>query len=371
VKVGAVILAAGKGTRFNGDKVWARLGGKPVWRWSFEAFLSNSRVDSVGIVGAAERLEEFRELAPEAAFVVAGGETRVESSRIAVDNCSGEAVLIHDGARPIVSQDVVDSVLDGIERTGAAAPAQALSDTVRSVRSDGFELLDRSNLRSMQTPQGARKDWLLQAYDQAGDFTDDIAMLEALGKPWEMVKGDPRSFKVTTAFDLHMLRGILGFSQTRTGFGYDVHRFSDDATRPLMVGGVEFEGFGLEGHSDADALIHAIVDAILGAASLGDIGVHFPNTDPQWKDRPSVEFLKYAARLVGERGWSIVNIDATVVAEWPRIMSQATAIRQVIAQAAGCSRDSVSIKATTNEKLGSIGRQEGLAAFAVATLREA
>jgi 2-C-methyl-D-erythritol 4-phosphate cytidylyltransferase/2-C-methyl-D-erythritol 2,4-cyclodiphosphate synthase len=369
--VGAVVLAAGQGTRFGADKVWQRVGGKPLWQWSFESLHSHPEVDSVGIVVAESAVEECRRLAPLASFIVSGGENRTASSRIAVDASSTDAVLIQDGARAFVSEDVVSRVVAGIQRTGAAAPAVPLVDTIRSVRSDGIELMDRSRMRAMQTPQGALRAWLMDAFSAGGEYPDEMSMIEAIGRPWEMVEGDPRSLKVTHAGDLPQVRALLGQCAIRTGFGHDIHRFSGDASRPLMVGGVQFEGAGLEGHSDADALLHAVVDALLGAASLGDIGVHFPNSDPEWKDKPSIEFLKYAGDLIRSEGWQIGNIDATVVAERPKIMAHSARIRSMIASALGCNVDAVSVKATTNEGLGSIGRSEGLAAYAVATLFEA
>lgn len=369
MKVGAVILAAGRGTRFGGNKVRARLGGKPVWRWSFDTFLCHPKVGQVVMVCPAELYESYLTEAGEGR-VVAGGESRRESCAIGVGLLDGcDIVLVHDAARPFVSPQLIDAVLEATLQKEAAGPAIPVTDTLRNL--DG-EIVDRSQLVGMQTPQGARVDDLRRAQATvSGEVTDDLALLQGLGMKPEIIEGDPTNFKITTEDDLAKARGIVGFRETRTGLGYDIHQFSSDPARPLFVGGVEFEGAGLEGHSDADALLHAVVDSLLGAASLGDIGQHFPNTDPEWKDRASVDFLTYAAKLVGEHGWKVVNVDATVVAERPKVMSQALAIRSVIAGAIGCPIGSVSIKATTNEKLGAIGRSEGLAAFAVATLTEA
>jgi 2-C-methyl-D-erythritol 4-phosphate cytidylyltransferase/2-C-methyl-D-erythritol 2,4-cyclodiphosphate synthase len=185
-----------------------------------------------------------------------------------------------------------------------------------------------------------------------------------------LVPGEPGNFKITTPEDFLRAQGALGMSETRSGFGYDIHPFSEDAERALWLGGVHFPGHpGLEGHSDADVLLHAVTDSLLGAAALGDIGQHFPNTDPQWRGKASSHFLRHAATLLQAEGWSVVNIDATVVAESPKVMKRASEIRMAIADAVGCDAARVSVKATTNERLGSIGRSEGIAAFATATIR--
>ena len=201
--------------------------------------------------------------------------------------------------------------------------------------------------------------------------TDDLALLDAVRIGYELVSGDRRNFKVTTEEDYRMAQAMVESprqTENRTGLGYDVHAFSTDSTRPLFLGGVEFPGPGLEGHSDADALLHAVVDALLGAASLGDIGVHFPPSDSQWKDRASRHFLTEAQRMIAAEGWSVVNVDATVLAEHPKIMGRREEICGSIASALGIERNRVSIKATTHERLGAIGRGEGIAAMAIATL---
>lgn len=369
--VTAVILAAGRGERFGSDKVLARLGGKPVWRWSFETLLSHPAVSSVGIVASETNINSIRPLAPEAAFVVTGGATRQESSRIAAEAAAGDILLIHDAARPFVSHGLIDGVLAAINQGSAGAPAVRVSDTIRHLDEAGATLLDRENLFGMQTPQGARRADLLTAHSQnQGDFTDELGLLDSAGFSVQLTPGDPQNFKITTSDDLAKARGIVGFVETRTGLGYDIHAFSHDANRPMMLGGVRFEVTGLEGHSDADVLLHAATDALLGAASLGDIGVHFPNTDPRWKGEPSLTFLRHAASLVREAGWEIVNLDVAVIAEQPKIMKKSLEIRQNMADALAVEVGRVSVKATTNERLGSLGREEGIAAFATATIRE-
>ncbi len=370
MKVGAVILAAGRGSRFGSDKVRARLGGKPVWRWSLDTFASHPLVSQVVLVCSPENLSYFQEQVDQGVHIVEGGETRQDSCRAGC-LALGDAgiVLVQDAARPFTSAELISNVIAATERSGASAPTVPVVDTLRTLTG---EMVDRSKFVAMQTPQGALLTDLLDAHRQVTDqLTDDVALMERIGFKPEFVSGDPANFKITTEDDLARARAVVGYRETRTGFGYDIHRFSDDPSRPLMIGGVQFDGMGLEGHSDADALLHAIVDACLGAAGLGDIGVHFPNDDQRWKDRASVYFLSEAATLLRQEGWQIVNIDASVVSEAPKIMPKADQMRHAIAAAIGCEARRISLKATTNERLGAIGRSEGLAAFAVATITEA
>ncbi|HJP83363.1 MAG TPA: 2-C-methyl-D-erythritol 4-phosphate cytidylyltransferase [Fimbriimonadaceae bacterium] len=369
MKVGAVIVAAGRGVRFGGDKLWRSLGGKPVWRWSTEAFLESPHIDEVVVVCASDRIEDFKSAGLTDVTFVEGGAARQESVYAGLQALSSEIALIHDGARPFPASELIEKVLGGVEQFGAAAPVVDVIDTLRGPDS---QIIDRQSVRAMQTPQGVRrKDWL-ESYKTHGRVlhTDDLGLLQAAGLPVGFVEGDPRNLKITTEVDMALARGLIGGPIVRTGFGYDIHRFSSDPHRAMILGGVKFDGTGLDGHSDADALLHAVVDAILGAGGLGDIGQHFPNTDPRWKDCSSSHFLKEAVRLVRERGWSILNMDATVVAQMPKVMVRADEIRQVIAEACSVGPTAVSIKATTNEELGALGRGEGLAAYAVATLRE-
>lgn len=366
MRVVAVLLAAGSGTRFGGDKTRVALAGRPLWRHAYDRLLRHPRVDGVGIVTSAQNLEDFQPLAPEAEFVVAGGATRQASSRIGVEAAQGDVILIHDAARPHVSEAVIDRVLDGIGRTGAAAAAIPVTDTIRRIDESDPTLVDRTNLLAMQTPQGARRELLLAAHAAATDaVTDDMELLAQAGIPYELVPGDPANLKVTTIDDLRRLQA----PEFRTGFGYDIHRFSNDPARPCVLGGVRFEGeTGLEGHSDADVVLHAVMDALLGAAALGDIGQHFPNTDTAFAGADSRALLRRVAELVCAEGWTIANLDATYVGERPKVMRRATEMRSAIAEALGIEVGRVSLKATTNERLGAVGREEGAAAFASALL---
>jgi 2-C-methyl-D-erythritol 4-phosphate cytidylyltransferase / 2-C-methyl-D-erythritol 2,4-cyclodiphosphate synthase len=369
VRFAAILVDAGRSERFGQDKLWLPFDGAPLWSASYRALLAAPSIEAVGIVARADRAEEFRAHAPEAAFVVPGGETRQESvlAGLAAVPEVFDAVLVHDAARPWLTVGLVERVAAAVASVGAAFPALAVTDTVKQRDGDRFQTLERESLVSVQTPQGARRDWLERAHREAtGPATDDAALIEALGLPIVAVEGDPMNRKVTNREDAAWLAGP---SETRTGLGYDVHAFSTDPARTLWLGGVEFLGeTALEGHSDADALLHAITDALLGAAGLGDIGVHFPNTDPQWAGAPSSVFLEHAARCVRDERWTIVGLDATVVAERPKIMPRRDEIVGRIAEILQVSPRRVCVKATTNEGLGSIGRGEGIAAFAVATL---
>jgi 2-C-methyl-D-erythritol 4-phosphate cytidylyltransferase / 2-C-methyl-D-erythritol 2,4-cyclodiphosphate synthase len=372
VRTCAVLLAAGAGARFGGDKVTAPLGDRPVWRWSFDRFHGHPDVDGVGIVASTANLEEIRAQAPDALFVVEGGANRRESSRIGAQSVppGTEIVLIHDAARPFCGAGLIGRVVRAAIECGAAAPGVRILDTVREVDGEITRVLDRDRLVAMQTPQGARLDLLLRAHREVElDVTDDLALLEATGVRPQIVEGERENFKITLPEDWERARRKIGGQEHRTGLGYDVHAFSKDPDRPLVLGGVGFEGAqGLEGHSDADVLLHAAVDALLGAAALGDIGQHFPNTDPRWKDEPSTTFLEHARHLLGAEGWRIVHLDIAVLAERPKIMGRAEEMRETIASHLQIETSRVSVKATTNEGLGAIGRGEGIAAFATATI---
>jgi 2-C-methyl-D-erythritol 4-phosphate cytidylyltransferase/2-C-methyl-D-erythritol 2,4-cyclodiphosphate synthase len=368
MSVVAAILAAGKGTRFGSDKTRALLGGKPLWLWSYETYLSYPGVDRVVLVGSPENIDEISA----AGEAILGGSTRQESSRLAMEVAGGaEILLVHDAARPFASVDLIDRVLSQVWQHGAAAAAVPVTDTIKRLCEGSVETLDRRELWAMQTPQGARLELLRQAHARARkEHTDEMSLLEGIGVNPVLVSGEVNNFKITSPEDLARAQALTGPAEVRTGIGYDIHAFSADSLRPLVLGGVRFEDAnGLEGHSDADVLLHAVTDAILGAASLGDIGQHFPNTDPRWKNEGSLTFLRHAAALVAESGWQIVNVDATLICEKPKVMGRSLDIRSNIADALEISLDRVSIKATTNEGLGSLGRGEGISCFSIATLK--
>lgn len=363
----ALVLAAGSSTRFGRNKLLERTGGEEVWVKSCRAFLNHPEVDAVGLVASPDLLPSAKASGLPLLFAVAGGASRQESSRKGLEALPSDAeiVLIHDAARPYVSADVISRVIEGVRVRGAAFPALPVTNTIKLVSGNQVETLDRSSLVSVQTPQGASRDLFLQGHAAAqGEATDDMALLERIGVDPLPVDGDPRNLKLTYKEDL-----MTSFPEIRTGLGYDIHAFSPKPERPMWLGGVEFDSRpGLDGHSDADALIHAVVDALLGAAALGDIGQLFPNTDPSWKDAPSRIFLEEAGRRIAAEGWEVANIDCTVVAERPKVMKQAQAIRSALAEPLGIDPGRISVKATTNEGLGALGRSEGIAAMAVATL---
>ncbi|MDI9636560.1 2-C-methyl-D-erythritol 2,4-cyclodiphosphate synthase [Kamptonema cortianum] len=368
-KVCAVLLAAGSSQRFGGDKLDMLLDDAPVWLQSYRALAQSPSIDAVGVVTSSEKVDNYRALATHALFVIAGGDSRQESSRLGVAAVPSDydIVLVHDAARPFLTEELIQRVVEGVKEHGAAYAALPVTDTVRQRSDDGtWRLLDRETLMAAQTPQGARREIMLASHSAGlAERTDDVELLVACGHDVLPVMGSPKNIKLTFREDIEM----FNMKETRTGFGYDVHRFSENHERPLWLGGIEFdERPGLDGHSDADALIHAVVDALLGAAALGDIGVHYPPTDDRWKDCRSTVFLSEAADLLKSKGWHILNIDATIVAERPKVMKRQAEIRSALSVACGIEIGRISIKATTNERLGSIGRAEGIACHAVATI---
>ncbi|MFN3649052.1 MAG: 2-C-methyl-D-erythritol 4-phosphate cytidylyltransferase [Armatimonadota bacterium] len=382
--VTAIVAAAGRGRRFGApeNKVFAALAGRPVLAWTLQALQTAAGIDAIIVVTAEEDLERVREIAagfPKTHTVCQGGAERYDSIQNALAHVPAgtELVAVHDGARPLATPRLIDACVAAARESGAALPATPVADTVK--RSDDGETtretVDRRALYGVQTPQVFRYDLLVTAYRSAreSDFTgtDDASYVEQLGHPVTLVPGERRNLKITVAEDLRMAEALLG-GETRTGFGYDVHRL--EPGRPLVLGGVELqhpEGLGLEGHSDADVLLHAISDALLGAAALGDIGLHFPNTDEQYRGASSLVLLRVVGERVREQGWDVVNVDAMLLAERPKIGPHVATMRAHIAEALRIEPDRVSIKATTNERLGFVGREEGMSAHAVATLRRA
>lgn len=364
--VAAIIVCGGSGQRFGSDKLSLRVGGKPVWQWSADAFARHPKVTECVIVAHEALLPRVQAAGYRA---VAGGSTRQESVAAGLAALKGNPwVLIHDGARPGISAQVIDRVIAAMQRDAAAMPVLPVVDTI--LDTDSHQMVNRTPLRAIQTPLGARHDDLLRAYaspDPAA--TDDSALLNAIGIKVSHTEGERDNMKITNEEDGAVITRLLAVPETRTGLGYDIHAFSANPSRPLYLGGLLFTGAqGLEGHSDADVLLHAITDSLLGAIAGGDIGLLFPNTDPAHKDAPSRRFVEEAARLVREAGWTVEHIDACVVAERPKIMARSVEIREAVAHMVGIDLDRVSLKATTNEGLGSLGRGEGIAAWATATV---
>lgn len=385
--VTAILAAAGRGRRFGApeSKVFAHLAGTSVLRRSLLMLEACPSVDAAVVVCGSADLDRAQAEAAGCSRVVAicaGGEERHHSvvNALAAVPSRTEWVAVHDAARPLCSTALFEAVIAAARGTGAALPALPITDTLK-YSADGrtaLQTVPRAGLYSVQTPQVFRCDLLREAYSSAPPGfagTDDASYVERLGHPVALVPGELSNLKITVAEDLSLAETLLHRQQRapipaiRTGFGYDVHRLAPGL--PLVLGGVPLihpGGLGLEGHSDADVLLHAIADALLGAAALGDIGRHFPNTDPAYRGISSLVLLERAMSAVRAAGWEVGNVDATLLAEQPRIAPHVEEMRSRIASALRTTTERVSVKATTNERLGFSGREEGIAAHAVATL---
>jgi 2-C-methyl-D-erythritol 4-phosphate cytidylyltransferase/2-C-methyl-D-erythritol 2,4-cyclodiphosphate synthase len=375
----ALIVAAGQGIRAGGDipKQYRLLGGQPVLRRSIEAFRSHPAIASLRLVVAASDGERWRAALdgiPDGAAVI-GGATRQDSVRRgleAIADAAPDRVLIHDAARPFVSHNLIGRVVDALESADAVAPMIPVADTLRRKRGERYEPVAREDLLRAQTPQGFRFVKILEAHRRFADATatDDFALAVRAGLTLATVQGEEMNMKLTTNADFllaeRIASGALG--DVRTGTGFDVHRFAPGDHVWLCGVKVPHES-GLEGHSDADAGLHALIDAILGAIGQGDIGVHFPPTDERWRGAPSHLFLAYAAKLVREQGGIVAHADVTLICERPKVSPLRVAMRARIAEVLGIEVARVSVKATTTEGLGFTGRREGIAAQAIATVR--
>ncbi|CAL8981051.1 Bifunctional enzyme IspD/IspF [Rhodoplanes serenus] len=381
--VAAVVVAGGRGTRVGGDlpKQYRSVAGTTVLRRTLTAFTSHPGIAAVQPVIHPDDEGRFAEAAAGLAVLrpAHGGATRQASVLAGLEALADRApdiVLVHDAARPFASPALLDRAI-AAGRTGAAIPGLAVSDTVKVVDGAGrvAETLDRSRLRTVQTPQAFVYPALLAAHRKAAaagrhDFTDDAALAEWAGLSVAVFEGEPGNVKLTTADDFRRAEAELlaGLGDVRVGSGYDVHAFTEGDH--VWLGGVKVPHTqGVSGHSDADVVLHALVDAVLGALAEGDIGVHFPPSDPQWKGASSDRFLAYAIERVKARGGLIAHLDVAVVCEAPRLGPHREAMRARIAEIAGVSIDRVGLQATTSEKMGFIGRSEGLVAYATATVR--
>lgn len=357
--------------------------GAPVWRHALWRIVSHPAVHTATIAVAPDNAEPYeaylrRYSAPKPVLVLpCGGATRQQTVRNALAHLPDgvEFVAVHDAARPLVSRELMDRLVETARQHGSSVPALPVSDTLKRAP-DGNrvqETAPREGLYRVQTPQIFRAQWLIEAHRVAAEqgfsqATDDAQLIERAGYPVYLVPGDPRNLKLTTPDDLRLLRLYLGEGvHTRTGIGYDIHTLTEG--RKLMLGGVAIDHpYGLHGHSDADVVLHAICDALLGAAALGDIGMHFPNTDPRWKDASSLDLLRQVGALLEQHGWRPMHLDAMTIAETPKLAPYIPAMRNCIAQTLGLMPEQVSVKATTNEGMDAVGARRAIACYAVATI---
>jgi 2-C-methyl-D-erythritol 4-phosphate cytidylyltransferase/2-C-methyl-D-erythritol 2,4-cyclodiphosphate synthase len=375
----ALIVAAGRGSRFGGDmpKQYALLAGRPVLRHTVSAFLDHPRIDAVRVVIHRDDRDLYDRAIGSLDILepVIGGETRQDSVRLgleSLESAGAETVLIHDAARPFVDRALIGRVIEALRTDAGAIPAVPVSDTLKRATAGNAigETVARENLWRAQTPQGFRYADILSAHrDLAGEIlTDDAALLERFGHRVSLVEGSEDNFKITTASDLARAERMIGGGDVRTGFGFDVHRFAP-GDRVMLCGVAVPHDRGLAGHSDADVGLHALTDAILGAIGEGDIGVHFPPSDEQWRGAASDIFLARARDLAAAKGGLIANVDVTLICERPKVSPYRPAMCARIAEILQIDISRVNIKGTTTEGLGFTGRGEGIAAQAVATIR--
>ncbi|MBI5163320.1 MAG: bifunctional 2-C-methyl-D-erythritol 4-phosphate cytidylyltransferase/2-C-methyl-D-erythritol 2,4-cyclodiphosphate synthase [Magnetospirillum sp.] len=377
-KVVALVVAAGRGRRFGGDvpKQYLDLAGRPLLRHTLAAFAANPQVNAVRAVIHPDDRPLYDAAATGLSLLepVAGGETRQDSVLRGLESLvalAPDAVLIQDGARPFTDAGIIARVMRALDDHPGAVPAVAVADTLK--RGSGglvCATVARAGLWRAQTPQGFRFPAILDAHRAvAGDeLTDDAAVAEQAGLAVALVDGCEDNVKITAAADLdRALRLFAGPGETRSASGIDVHRFAP-GTGVWLCGCLVPHDSALEGHSDADVALHALTDAVLGAIAAGDIGHHFPPSDPRWKGVASSRFLTHAAGLVAALGGRIVNVDLTIVCERPKVGPHRAAMQAQVAEILGLRQDRVSIKATTTEGLGFTGRREGIAAQATATV---
>ena len=382
-RVSAVLVAAGSSTRMGFDKLSFDLGGETVLHRSIRAFEQDPLVTEIVLVAGKNRafVEQQAADCTKPVQIVTGGTTRAESAKNGVLAAAGELVAVHDAARPFVSQAVITAALEAAARCGAAAPAVPVKDTIKAAARGSGKTVpdaclvhttpDRSTLYAVQTPQCFDRAEYLAALEELDEekarlVTDDCSLFELTGRAVQLTQGDYANYKITTREDLPRPEQKEEHKM-RIGHGYDVHRLVEG--RKLILGGVEvpFEK-GLLGHSDADVLAHAVMDAVLGAAALGDIGQHFPDNDPAYSGADSLNLARRVAEILKEHGFRIENIDATLLCQRPKLAPHIPAMRQNLADAFGLPVDAVSVKATTEEHLGFTGEGLGIAAHAVALI---
>jgi 2-C-methyl-D-erythritol 4-phosphate cytidylyltransferase/2-C-methyl-D-erythritol 2,4-cyclodiphosphate synthase len=390
IKVGLLVVAGGRGVRLGGErpKQYLSCAGRPLIVHTLEALAAGFPFSAVTVVIRAEDRGLYDQATAHLTTAAGaalgppaiGGATRQQSVLAGLETLATadpDIVLIHDAVRPFPSPALIARAVEAAERRGAAAPGTAMSDTVKQVDADGRVLSTppRSGLRAVQTPQAFHFPLILAAHRRAaaagvGDLTDDVAVAEWAGSPAYVFEGDPANIKVTTMQDLGAAEARLtpSLGETRVGQGFDVHAFAPGDH--IWLCGVRIpHSATLSGHSDADVALHALADALYGALAEGDIGQHFPPSDPQWKGAASKVFLAHAAERVRGRGGAIVHLDATLICETPKIGPHREAMRACVAEIAGLDMGRVAVKATTTERLGFTGRAEGIACLATATVR--
>jgi 2-C-methyl-D-erythritol 4-phosphate cytidylyltransferase/2-C-methyl-D-erythritol 2,4-cyclodiphosphate synthase len=380
----ALVVAAGRGTRAGGDvpKQYRSLGGKPVLRRTIEAYLGHPQISAVRVVIHAEDMAIYSAatasldlLAP-----VFGGAARQDSVRLGLQSLrdlNPELILVHDAARPFVSSGVIARVVAALATAPAAIPALPIIDTLKrgEINADGRlsvgGTVQRTGLWRAQTPQGFRYRPLLAAHERAAgcNLTDDAAVAEAAGLEVAIVEGDEDNVKLTSADDIRRAERLVASDEVRIGSGFDVHRFATDGDVVTLCGVSIAHDRGLEGHSDADVALHALTDALLGAIGAGDIGSHFPPSNPRWRGSASEIFVRHAVGLIAAAGGTIVNVDVTLICERPKIEPHRPTMVARVAEMLAIDPNRISIKATTTEGLGFTGRREGIAAQAVAAVR--
>jgi 2-C-methyl-D-erythritol 4-phosphate cytidylyltransferase/2-C-methyl-D-erythritol 2,4-cyclodiphosphate synthase len=377
-RIVALVVAAGRGRRLGGDipKQYLDLAGRPVLRHTLAALATNPQIGAVRTVIHPDDRDLYEAAAQGLAILepVAGGETRQDSVRLGLESLAEsnpDLVLIHDAARPFIDPGIIGRVVAALADKPGAIPAIPVADTLkRAINGSVGATVDRAELWRAQTPQGFRFPDIMAAHRAlAGEeLTDDAALAERAGLKVALVMGAEDNFKITAAADLERARQVFsGPGDFRTGSGIDVHRFAP-GTGVWLCGIQVPHDASLEGHSDADVALHAVTDAVLGAISAGDIGHHFPPSEPRWKGAASHSFLAHAGRLVTALGGRVVHVDVTIVCERPKIGPHRAAMQARIAEILGLRQDRVSIKATTTEGLGFTGRREGIAAQAAATI---
>lgn len=388
-KIAVVIVAAGRGERagqsVEGPKQYRRIGGKAVLAHTIDAFANSGLIDEIIVVIHPDDYDIFENNISKLnnnIKVVSGGPTRQESTRLgllALRDKTPDYVMIHDGVRPFIDKTLLERIIANLSPGEGVLPALAVADTIKQANDDGTVkiTIPRAGLYAAQTPQAFPYLPILSAHDDAfalgkTDFTDDAAIAEWKGLTVRIIEGSADNTKLTWAKDIEMadkrlLQTENFFPDVRTGNGYDVHSFEPGDHVTLCGVKIPHEA-KLNGHSDADVALHALTDALLATQGAGDIGTHFPPSDPQWKGAASRIFVEHAAKIVRAAGGRIANVDVTLISEAPKVGPHRAAMTEALCDMLGISADRISIKATTNEKLGFIGRREGIAAIATATV---